>query len=238
VVLNTIDKKMDTIRKLLTKAESSTFASEAEAFYAKAQELMREYAIEEELLWAMQPKKRQTPITRPIKAVHKRGQTANNSRFMLFGAIARNSRCRVWFQGTEAYVVGFETDVNFTEMLYLSVSTQMQMDMLREQAKTDINMRTFKSNFIEAYAQRIAERMYQNNNEYVPSSGKAEMVLRDRTKEVDEEYRNQTRYMRMTNISGPSGRYSGTAQNAGKKSADRADLSAGKKDSKTRELNP
>ncbi len=231
-----LESMMQRIRGLLAKAESSTFASEQEIFMAKAQELMQKYAIEEELLWATEPKRRTRPIARNISFANKEGQSGNNSRATLLHVIARNSRCRIYFQGLDGVVHGFESDVNFVEMLYLSISTQMQMEMLREQAKTRINMRTFKTNFIRSYANRISERLYEAKNEYVPPSGSEELVLRNREEEVEEFYNEQTSHMRMRYTSDTSSSYNSEAIRAGRSAADKADLSAGRRGS-TRELN-
>src|SRR5690606_31701227 len=46
------DRRLDTIRALLAKAEATDFPEEAEAFFAKASELISRWAIDEALLWA------------------------------------------------------------------------------------------------------------------------------------------------------------------------------------------
>lgn len=49
------DARLETVRSLLAKAEATPFPEEAEAFNAKAAELMGRYAIEEAMLWAGRP---------------------------------------------------------------------------------------------------------------------------------------------------------------------------------------
>src|SRR3954469_24189165 len=51
-------KMFEKIRGLLRKAESTTFEQEANTFFAKAQELMLRYRIDEEALWKLDPERR------------------------------------------------------------------------------------------------------------------------------------------------------------------------------------
>ena len=46
------DKRLATIRSLLAKAEATDYPEEAEAFFAKASELISRWAIDEAMIWA------------------------------------------------------------------------------------------------------------------------------------------------------------------------------------------
>ena len=46
------DRRLSTIRALLAKAEATEYPDEAEAFFAKASELISRWAIDEAMLWA------------------------------------------------------------------------------------------------------------------------------------------------------------------------------------------
>ena len=46
------DRRLGVIRGLLAKAEATEYPDEAEAFFAKASELIARYAVDEAMLWA------------------------------------------------------------------------------------------------------------------------------------------------------------------------------------------
>src|SRR5574339_993610 len=112
------------VRSLLKKAESTPFEEESAAFFAKAQELVIKYAIDEEALWRNDPSKREEIITADIE-IKDRG-TGSAMRQMLY-QVATNSRCRMWYRpgGNNSTIAGFSSDVIFTEMLFSSIRKQM-----------------------------------------------------------------------------------------------------------------
>lgn len=170
----------DILRKiegLLRKAESTEFEAEASTFFTKAQELMRSYAIAEMELFASDPSKRESIITRAVPL--KQSQTGGKWLQILITEIGRLNRCEVWVDGKNAYVVGYPSDVHFTEILYASIRIQMDMPMVFAQFDNlDINPKTFQSNFIMGYTNRIRERLKEQYKH--STTGKELVSLRER----------------------------------------------------------
>jgi hypothetical protein len=157
--------RSDILRKiegLLRKAESTEYEGEAAVFFAKAQELMRSYAIEEMELWASDPTKREAIITRAVPL--KQSQTGGQWLQTLISGIGRLNRCQVWVDNTHAHVAGYPSDVGFTEVMYASIRIQMDMPMVFAQFDhPDVNPKTFQNNFIMGYVNRIYERLKEQS---------------------------------------------------------------------------
>src|ERR1051326_8295178 len=106
------ERYADKIAKLLRKAESTT-QEEAELLVQKAQELMTQYAISEELISRAKgenAKKREEIIEKTINLT---GQYRNEL-WDIGATCARNNDCRVLIgRGSTVtlYVIGFESEV-------------------------------------------------------------------------------------------------------------------------------
>jgi hypothetical protein len=154
------DPILERVRALLAQAESTTFEAEAEAFTAKAQELMTRHAIDRALL-AAHTGRADTPITvrLPIDDPYV------DAKSVLLHWVANSSRCRSVFHGSFAMcsVVGFAADVADTEVLFTSLLVQAQTAMQAAAATAPAGARTrsrsFRSAFLVAYADRIGERL-------------------------------------------------------------------------------
>lgn len=157
------------VRALLRKAESTEFPREAEAFTARAQELIARHNLDAALLAAGAagasggsggpagegPGERRVSVGRPYPG----------PKAMLLHVVAEANRCRsVWHRERgEATVLGFPADLDAVELLYTSLLVQATGAMVRAGAHTDVlgrsRTRSFRHAFLSAYALRIGERL-------------------------------------------------------------------------------
>ena len=157
------ERMLSRIRALLTKAESTEYADEAEALSARAQELMAKYSISQALLTAESGRK-DDPAGRRI-AVDNPYEPAKVS---LLQAVAMANRSRViWSKEVGlATVVGFDADLDAVELLFTSLLVQASSAMLHAGSRQDAHgrsrTRAFRQSFLLSYAIRIGERLSQS----------------------------------------------------------------------------
>ena len=153
-------KLLTRIRALLAKAEATTYAEEAEALTAKAQELMARHSLDEASLAAGAPAP-ETPGAIRIGV----DPPYEQAKAILLDAVATANHCRaVW---NEAYgfstVVGFEADLDPVELLYTSLLVQGTAAMTRAEAEQRAGGRkrtkSFRQSFLLAYANRLGARL-------------------------------------------------------------------------------
>ncbi len=148
------------VRALLAKAESTTFAAEAEALTAKAQELMARHAIDEamvdgEVVAGDGPVGVRLAIDDPYAS----------AKSLLLSVVASANSCRaVWFKEVGfSTVFGFETDLEFVEVLYTSLLVQATAAITAAGTQVDrygrSRTRSFRQSFLVAYASRIGDRL-------------------------------------------------------------------------------
>jgi hypothetical protein len=183
------DKMYNRIRGLLRKAEGTNNEHEAEAFFAKAQELIMRYAIDEERMWSDDPEKRSKIETLNIKIVD-RSAGADYKRKIL-NACARSNRCQMWYSPgmDQSTLAGYSSDILFVEMLYKSIVTQMNFKMAFAQAVSKgVHHKTFKNSFIAGFSSRISMRFGEMNRKKMDdlaSEGTGmELILADRAAKV------------------------------------------------------
>ncbi|MCZ0993663.1 DUF2786 domain-containing protein [Streptomyces noursei] len=154
------------IRGLLAKAEATTFAEEAEALSAKAQELMARHSIDEALLahthgpGGNQPADGPSAIRIGIEGPYEQGKA------LLLDAVAAANRCQAVWAAELGFstAVGFPPDLEATELLYTSLLLQATAAMHRaadEHHARGRSRRTrdFRQTFLVAYADRIRTRL-------------------------------------------------------------------------------
>jgi hypothetical protein len=158
---NGADQRMlDRIRALLAKAESTGFPEEAEAFTAKAQQLMARHSIDHALVDAAAgasdgPANRRIVIANPYEG----------PKAMLLQVVADANRCRALnFKNLGlSTIVGFEPDLDAVELLYTSLLVQAVHAMTAANPRADRygrnDVRSFRQAFLSAYAARIGERL-------------------------------------------------------------------------------
>ncbi|MFC7279642.1 DUF2786 domain-containing protein [Paractinoplanes rhizophilus] len=156
-----LDQRMlDRVRALLAKAESTEFPDEADAFTAKAQELMARHRIDHALLVAATGERDQ-PVTRRI-AVDNPYEAPKS---LLLQVVAEANSCRAVWGKRFAFttVVGFPSDLDSTELLFTSLLVQATRAMTQAKSTTDEygrnTTRSFRQSFLTAYASRIGERL-------------------------------------------------------------------------------
>jgi hypothetical protein len=190
------ERKLDRVRALLAKAEATSFAEEAEAYSAKAQELMARHSIDYALL-AAGSGTRDEPIARRIGIENPYGAP----KVLLLDAVARANRCRtVWSQSLGfVTALGFAADVAAVELLFTSLLVQATTAMMRAGKHQDrdgrSSTRSFRQSFLTAYAQRIGERLSATTEQVTaetdrdlsarPGSDRLLPVLAARHKAVD-----------------------------------------------------
>jgi Protein of unknown function (DUF2786) len=157
-------RQLDRVRALLAKAESTTFSEEAEAYTAKAQELMARYSIDYALLGAGEkagqdagagPVGRRIGVDNPYEA----------PKALLLSEVATANRCRSVWSSSLGFVtvLGFGSDVDGVELLFTSLLVQATAAMVRAGSRRDAygrsSTRSFRQSFLTAYAHRIGERL-------------------------------------------------------------------------------
>jgi hypothetical protein len=177
---------LERVRALLAQAESTTFEAEAEAFTAKAQELMARHAIDVAMVSAHAGRS-DAPITvrLPIDDPYV------GPKSLLLQFVAENSRCRaVFYRGLAmSAVVGFGPDVAATEVLFTSLLVQAHAAVRAAAAGPHTRSRAFRSAFLAAYAHRIRARLAEINAAVladVHGDGSILPVLAARSSAVDD----------------------------------------------------
>ena len=155
------DPIAERIAALLDKAESTSYPAEADAFMAKAQELMARHAIDEAMLDAARGSQDEIgQVDLVIVAPYA------SAKSVLLGAVAASNRCRV-VSATRpngrvlCTMVGFDTDIRHARSLYLSLTHQAVRFMLDAPLPLGDTPRRFRHSFLLAYAHRIGERLQE-----------------------------------------------------------------------------
>lgn len=223
---------LERIRALLAKAESTTFDAEAEAFTAKAQELMARHRIDRAVLTASAEVDdlaagvvgRRIGVDDPY---------ADAKATLLSRVAEANGARAVWAKRLgSSTVFGFPVELDVIEELYTSLLVQATAALRREGSKQDRwgNNRTkaFRRSFLAAYAHRIGDRLdeavAQAVDEATTSTGTdlvPVLAARDEAAESVLRQTFPTTGSFRPSVSDAEGVF------AGRLAADRADLSAG-----------
>lgn len=126
-------KMLETVRALLAKAEATEFPQEADAFRAKADQLMTRFAIDKWMVDAAQNGINAT--TRPERRDFDRSWRSSKFRqdlFYMFSALAEHCRCAVGYRG-QTYellpVYGLPSDLDYLDMLYTSLALEVAKNL-------------------------------------------------------------------------------------------------------------
>ncbi|MGW0504380.1 DUF2786 domain-containing protein [Micromonospora sp. NPDC003241] len=153
---------LDRVRALLAKAESTTFPAEAQAYTAKAQELVTRHSLDEALLAARNGgTTRVVPYARRIGVDHPHdGEKAS-----LLAAVAKANRCHTVWSPELGFstVFGFDTDIDAVDLLYTSLLVQAHQAMARTEPPGGKagrgRLKAYRQSFLVAFADRIDERL-------------------------------------------------------------------------------
>lgn len=221
------DKTLKTIRALLAKAEATTFEAEAEAFTAKAQELMTRHSIDAAMLAARQSGGHAGVLSR---RVHIDDPYADEkARFLAAIADVNSVKC-IWSPSPGfSTLMGFPVEVHLTDVLFTSLLVQATQASAAATAH-DSRLRTasFRRAFLVSFATRVAERLETAHHAVAAEAeqhyGSAlAPVLASRRDTVERAYTEA--FPSVTTMRSRS--YDAQGWHAGRAAADRADLGAG-----------
>jgi len=157
-----VDQRLlERVRALLAKAESTAFPAEAEAYSAKAQELIARHSIEEAL--SVGPAAEVVPFARRVGVDH----PYENEKATLLDAVARANHCLTVWSPELGFttVFGFDTDIDAVELLYTSLLVQANRAMAQAEPPGGragkARLKAFRRSFLVAYAVRIGERLQE-----------------------------------------------------------------------------
>ena len=173
------NRVLERVRALLAKAESTDFPAEAEAYSAKAQELIARHSIEEVLTASPD----EAPLARRVGVDH----PYESEKAGLLDAVARANRCHTVWSPELAFstVFGFDADIDAVELLYTSLLVQANRAMVRDEpVKGKARIKAFRRSFLVAYAVRIGERLERATRHEIAQHGDLLPVLRGRDLQV------------------------------------------------------
>jgi hypothetical protein len=181
----TDDPLLARVRKLLAMAEDpACTAAEAEAFTAKATELIAKYGVDQALLAAADPSV--TPVgDRMVTVVppYARDKAA------LLAAVAAPLRCRVVHlarQGANvSHLFGHAVDLERVELLFTSLLVQAAHGLAGTEVPQWEHPAAYRRSWLAGYTQAIQARLWEAERSAADSAPGAELVLVDRTALVE-----------------------------------------------------
>lgn len=186
------------IKALLTKAEATEYQEEADAFFAKAAELMARHAVSEDEV-------RKFGSDQPPPKVERRSYTVaspySSDRMFLVSAVAESlggyayylrqsrdgykTRHKVKDHNTYAFIVGFPSDLDQIELMLESINRQMETARERDQSQVYLpgmgGKKVWNATYIRAYSMRIKQRLseaYQQITE--EQTGSVALAIRNK----------------------------------------------------------
>ncbi|MGH8931530.1 MAG: DUF2786 domain-containing protein [Egibacteraceae bacterium] len=152
---------LERVRALLAKAESTTFDAEADAFTAKAQELMTRHRIDRATVRAHSRAQREEPVGRRIGV----DDPYTEAKAALLDTVAKNNGAKaVWSRHLGfSTVFGYPDELDVIEELFTSLLVQAMAALRREGSKVGPTGKSrttrFRRSFLIAYAVRIGQRL-------------------------------------------------------------------------------
>ncbi len=227
------ERLLDRVRKLLAQAEDDAVTpAEAQAFTAKAAELMAKYGIDRALLAAERPETDQAAN----RILDIDNPWAREKAHLLCG-LASALRCQCILlggsrPGSRVHIFGYGSDIDRTDVLYTSVLIQMAHGLAGARVpEWSSSPRAWRRSWLLGFATAVVARVRQAEHGAVlaatarqsPGSDRTALVLADRSlvirKHVEQAYP-VTRKARVT--------YSGSGYRDGFARGERADLGAGR----------
>ena len=217
--MSEIDPLLARVRKLLAKAEDPACTpAEAEAFTAKATELIAKYGVDQALLAAADPSldpvgDRVVPLDPPY-ALDKAG---------LLAAVAVPLRCRVVRKtsaGVRVHLFGHAADLERVELLFTSLLVQAAHGLAATAVPSFDHPAAFRRSWLAGFTEAIRLRLTATEKAAVADAPGADLVLVDRTELVDR--RRDETYPKLTRL-GPR-RLAGSGRRQGYAAGRTADL--------------
>lgn len=191
--------KLDTVRKLLAKADRAATAAEAEAYTAKAVELMARHGIDAALLHAAHPGSDEIGVRRigmddPY--------SAGKARLLAWTASALRCRAvlhQAWGGKVAAVTVfGFASDRERVEMLYTSLLLQAGTQLVRQRpAWPGESVAAYRRSWLSGFSAEVHRRLVDAEASAARTADRAPgasdgrtlaLVLADRTDRVARAY--------------------------------------------------
>jgi Protein of unknown function (DUF2786) len=179
------DPLLARVRKLLAKAEDPACTpAEAEAFTAKAAELIAKYGVDQALLAGTDPAL--DPVGDRIVTVlapYARDKAG------LLGAVAVALRCRVVHlerRGTaRIHLFGHAADLERVELLFTSLLVQAAHGLAATEVPSFDHPAAFRRSWLVGFTEAIRARLTEAERAAAAEAPGAELVLVDRTELVD-----------------------------------------------------
>jgi hypothetical protein len=212
---------LDKVRKLLAKAEDPACSpEEAEAFMAKATELIAKYGVDQALLAARDPAR--DPVVDRLIDVP--SPYATDKAGLLVG-VAIPLRCRtvrLSRSGSIAvHVFGFDSDVTRAELLFTSLLVQAAHGLAAAPVPLGQHPAAFRRSWLAGFAAAVSTRLRAAESAAAAGVPSMDLVLVDRSGAVerrrDEAYptARMARARRLSGDGGASGYAAGTAADLG-----------------------
>ena len=228
--------KLDTVRKLLAKADGAATPAEAEVYTAKAVELMARHGIDEALLGAAAPHRDEVATCRiPVADPY----SAGKARLLAWTASALRCRAVLHEAGggrvAAVTVLGFASDRARVELLYTSLLLQASAQLARQRpAWVGESVAAYRRSWLHGFAVRVHQRLVEAEARAAESAAAARaspsggpsagpsvaLVLADRRARVDRAYAEEFPQIGR----GRHARLSGSGYAAGTQAGARADL--------------
>ena len=179
------------VRALLAKAEATTFADEAEALSAKAQELISKHSLEQ----LLQHEAERATDAHPSTTYRRLWLDAPyvDAKANLVDQIAGANRCRAVYAQRLGYctVIGSPFDLDAVDLMLTSLLAQAQRAMLRHGSRNSggrSSTRSFRQSFLVSFAIHIGRRLRQVADQSVAAGGGSSLLpaLRNHDSEVEE----------------------------------------------------
>lgn len=226
------EKLLERVRALLAKAEDEGVTpDEAEAYTAKASELMARYGIERAQLGALHPES-----DKPADKFFDVGNPWGDVKKHLLAGLAMALRCQCVQthreNGGRLHVFGYQSDIERAEMLWTSLQVQMARALARQYVPgSGGDARAWRRSWMLGFCSAVVNRVKDaeavavkiaDKEPGAPAGKSTPLVLADRSlvirSMVNREYGN----LRKTRVS-----YSGGGYGDGHAAGQKADLGAG-----------
>jgi len=231
-----VDSIINRVQALIAKAESSPFPAEADAFMAKAQQLINDHAIDQARLVGADP----TSIGHDTIAMK---GTYTKERSLIWSAVANANRCQVLTLSahgsskvSDLTLIGREQDRQLVRLVAASLELQAvkrlgELDPAATWGTPVVQRRSF----LRGFAIEVADRLRQSGHTQAVVSQAAEQAFVLAAHAVDEyvgDNFNVSRSRRST------GRLDGVAFSRGRRAGASADVGASRIGTERRSLPP
>lgn len=214
------DSLLARVRKLLAMAEDPACTpGEAEAFTAKATELIAKYGVDQALLAVTNPAA--DPVgDRMVTVVPPYARDKSS----LLAAVAAPLRCRVVHLTrpglTQSHLFGHAADLERVELLFTSLLVQAAHGLTATPVPWGEHAAAYRRSWLVGYTQAVQARLWAAEQSAAAAEPGAELVLIDRTEQV--ERRRDETYPRLA-MRGPR-RLQGSGRLRGYRAGQTADL--------------